>query len=156
MWSKCQPSWSRRFTRSRPRTSKLWPVSSPISCCQRDPPSTKLSECDVGSFCRAGRQICPVNALRLGRVATLSDTRASCRRFQSLSHREHGRMTLRLYRLVRSNAEDRKCRGDLLEFLKRYIFVHRHVRSRSRCSLQVSPQDGCALVNHRLKSLRVI
>jgi len=36
-------------------------------------------------------------------------------------------------------------RGDPLEFRKRCIFVHGHVRSRSRCSLQVGFQDGCAL-----------
>jgi hypothetical protein len=52
----------------------------------------------------------------------------------------------RLPRLVRSNTEDRKCRGDSLEFLKRCILVHRHMGSRSRRSLQVSSQDRTTLV----------
>jgi len=56
----------------------------------------------------------------------------------------------RLHRLVRSKTEDRECRGDLLEFRKRCILVHGHVGSRSRCSLQVSPQDGGALVGGNL------
>jgi len=48
-------------------------------------------------------------------------------------------------RLVRSQTENPECRGDLFEFRKRRIFVHEHVGSRSRCSLQVSFQDGCPL-----------
>jgi hypothetical protein len=42
------------------------------------------------------------------------------------------------HRLVRSNTEDRKCRGDPSEFLKSCIFVHGHVRPRSGRSLKVS------------------
>ena len=48
----------------------------------------------------------------------------------------------RLHRLARSEAEDRKCRRDLFEFRKRCVLVHGHVGSRSRCSLQVSLQEG--------------
>ena len=62
----------------------------------------------------------------------------------------------RLHRLVRTNPEDRKCRGDPLEFRKRRIFVHGHVRSCSRCSLQVSPQDGCALFDGKLFELDLL
>lgn len=62
----------------------------------------------------------------------------------------------RLHRLVRSETENRKCRGDLLEFRKRGIFVHGHVRSRSRSALQVSPQDGWALVGGNLFELDVL
>ena len=98
--------------------------------------------CDVGSFSRADRQICHFNALGLGRVPALSHTCGSCLRFRSLSHRKHDRVTLKLHRLARSNMEYWKCRGDLLEFRKRCIFVHGHVRSRTGCALQVSPQDG--------------
>ena len=52
--------------------------------------------------------------------------------------------------------ENRKCRGDLLELRKCCIFVHGHVRSRSRCSLQVSPQDRCALVGGHLFELDLL
>lgn len=38
----------------------------------------------------------------------------------------------------------------LLELRKSCIFVHGHVRSRSWCPLQVSPQDWCALVGGNL------
>jgi hypothetical protein len=62
----------------------------------------------------------------------------------------------RLQRLVRNKTENRKCRGDPLEFRKRCIFVHGHVRSRSRRSLQVSPQDRCALVGGNLFELDLL
>ncbi len=62
----------------------------------------------------------------------------------------------RLHRLFGNNPEHRKCRRDLLEFRKRGIFVHRHMRSRSRRSLQVSLQDGCALVGGNLFELDVL
>src|SRR6266852_7991988 len=38
--------------------------------------------------------------------------------------------------------EDRKGRGNLFEFRKWCILVHGHMGSRSRCALQVPPQDG--------------
>jgi hypothetical protein len=40
--------------------------------------------------------------------------------------------------------EDRKGRGHLFEFRQWCILVHGHMGSRSRCSLQVRPQDGGA------------
>jgi hypothetical protein len=54
------------------------------------------------------------------------------------------------------DTEDRKCRGDPLELRKRRILVHGHVRPRSRCSLQVSLQDGCALVGGHLVELDLL
>src|SRR2546425_7320641 len=48
----------------------------------------------------------------------------------------------RLHCLVRSNPEDRKGRGNLFEFRNRCILIHGHVGSRSRCALQVRPQNG--------------
>ena len=51
---------------------------------------------------------------------------------------------------MRSNPEDRKGRGHLFEFRNRCILVHRHVGSRSRCALQVRPQDGGTLVGRNL------
>ena len=62
----------------------------------------------------------------------------------------------RLRRVIGRNPEDRKCRGDPLEFRKRRIFVHGHMRSCSRCSLQVSPQDGCALAGGKLFELDLL
>ncbi len=44
MWSKRQPVWSRRFTSSRPRASRLCPVTSAISSCHRGRASTTLAE----------------------------------------------------------------------------------------------------------------
>jgi len=62
----------------------------------------------------------------------------------------------RFLRLVSSNPEDRKCCGHPLEFRKRCILVYWHVRPRSRCSLQVRFQDGCALVGGNLFELHLL
>ena len=65
-------------------------------------------------------------------------------------------LTWPVSRLVRSKTKDRKCRRDLFELRKRCILVHGHVGSRSRCSLQVRLQDGCALVDGNLFELDLL
>src|SRR6266516_5788913 len=50
--------------------------------------------------------------------------------------------------------EDWKCRGNLFEFRKWCILVHGHMRSCSWCALQISSQDGCALLGESRKSFR--
>src|SRR3989304_7411597 len=65
-------------------------------------------------------------------------------------------LTRPVSRLVGSKTEDRKCRRDLFEFRTRRILVHGHVGPRSRCSLQVRPQDGCALVGGHLFELDLL
>src|SRR3989337_3686172 len=85
--------------------------------------------------------------LRTGNVSAIRTRSSVCGKVS---------VTCRPCQLVRSNTEDRKCRGDLLEFRKRRIFVHGHVRSRSRCLLQINPQDGCALVGGNLFELDLL
>ena len=54
---------------------------------------------------------------------------------------------------IRSKTKDRKCWGDLLELRELCVLFHRDMRSRSRCTLKVSPQDRCALDNGDLLEL---
>ena len=61
-----------------------------------------------------------------------------------------------LYHLGRSNAEDGKGCGDVFEFCERRIFVHGHVRPRSRRALQVSLQDDCTLAGGTLFELDLL
>lgn len=51
---------------------------------------------------------------------------------------------------IAHNSEDRKGRCNFFEFRQWGIFVHGHMGPRSRCVLQVSPQNGGALLGRNL------
>jgi hypothetical protein len=51
---------------------------------------------------------------------------------------------------IAHHPEDRKGRGNLVECRKWCILVHGHMGSCSRCALQISLQDGCALLGGNL------